>query len=67
MSNIDFGEIMCQSMDTIITERLRTVNFNATVTCTIVDDSQKEQGIYVVSDGSTKFTAYTSDTKLKAD
>ena len=64
-NNIDIGEIICESVDTIVTERLRTVNFDATITCTIVDDSQKEQGTYIVTDGSTRFTAYTTDTKLK--
>jgi hypothetical protein len=41
-NNMDIGEIICESVDTIVTERLRTVNFDATITCTIVDDSQKE-------------------------
>lgn len=66
-NNIDFGEVICESVNTIVTERLRTVNFDATVVCTIIDDSQKEQGTYIVSNGSTKFTAYTTDTKLKKD
>ena len=67
MSNdaMNYGEVLCQSIDTIVTEKLKTIKFDATLTCTIVDDSQKEQGTYTVSDGSTRFVAYTSDTKLK--
>ena len=64
-NSMNFGEIICESVDTIVLERLKSINFDATITCTIVDDSQREQGTYVVTDGSTRFTAYTSDTKLK--
>jgi hypothetical protein len=60
-NGMTYDDIICQSIDTIITERLRSMNFDTTLTCTIEDDSKAEEGIYTVSDGSVKFTAYSRD------
>ena len=56
----DYGEIICQAVDTIITGRLSALSYDQTVLCTIVDDSKRSQGIYVVSNGSTKFEVYST-------
>lgn len=62
MDNKNYGEIICQAVDTIVAERLAGLSYDQTVLCTVVNDSKRDQGIYTVSNGSTKFEAYsTSD------
>ena len=64
-NGMTFEDIICQSIDTIVTERLRTINFDTTLTCTIEDNSKATNGIYTVNDGSVKFTAYSTDPSFK--
>ena len=60
-------EQLFQSIDIILTQRLQDVNFDKTIICTIVDDSDKKNGCYVVSDGTIKFNAYVSDATYRKD
>lgn len=64
MPKNDYGELFCQAVDTIIKERLNEISFDQTITCTIVDDSNKVNGKYKVFNGSAKFDAYSTDTTL---
>lgn len=50
-----------QAIDIILEQRLQDVRFDKTIICTIVDDSDKKNGCYVVSDGTIKFKAYVND------
>lgn len=61
------AEDLFNSIDTIVGQRLSALSFDTTVIATIVDDSKKAQGHYVVSDGNIKFDAYTNDTNYKVD
>ena len=61
----DLQEKLLQAMDILNAKALSEVSFDKTVVCTIEDDTDKEQGKYLVSDGVKTFTAYTSDTKLR--
>jgi cytochrome c oxidase assembly protein Cox11 len=56
-----------QSVDIILTQRLADLSYDKTVIATIVDDSDKEKGHYVVSNGTIKFDAYSNDTSYKID
>jgi hypothetical protein len=56
-----------QSIDIILTQRLSNLSYNTTVIATIIDDSDKAQGHYIVSDGTIKFDAYTNDTNYRVD
>jgi hypothetical protein len=58
---LDISEQILQSMDIIAKSVVDGLEYNKTITCTIIDDSNREEGAYQVSDGSTEFTAY-SDT-----
>lgn len=58
----DYAEQIFQSIDTIVSERIKSINYDTTLTCTITDDSQKKEGIYKVNNGSATFTAYSSNT-----
>ena len=60
-------EQLFKSIDIILNQRLQDVNFDKTIICTIVDDSDKKNGCYVVSDGTIKFNAYVSDATYKKD
>lgn len=64
-NNINYGEVICQAVDQIITSKLQGLEYDITKLCTIVDDTQKSQGKYVVSDGSARFEAYTADQSLR--
>ena len=60
-------ENLFQAVDILVERRLEDVNFDRTIICTIVDDKDKKNGCYVVSDGTIKFKAYTNDTSYKTD
>lgn len=58
-------EELFDSIKVIVTQELNNVSYDTTVIATIVDDSDKAKGHYVVSDGTIKFDAYTNDTEYK--
>ena len=60
-------ENLFQAVDIILEQRLQDINFDRTIICTIVDDNQKKNGCYVVTDGTIKFNAYVSDATYKKD
>lgn len=64
--NVDYGELFCAAVDTIVQERLTHVSYDRTILCTIVDDSERAQGLYTVTENdSTKFIAYSTDTSYR--
>lgn len=63
MSN--YAENICVAIDQIVTSRLEGLSYDITKLCTIVDDSEKNNGKYIVTDGATKFDAYSSDNNLR--
>jgi len=48
-----------------VTSRLEGLSYDITKLCTIVDDREKNNGKYIVTDGATKFDAYSSDNNLR--
>ena len=54
-------------MDIIATNAASQVAFDTTIKCTIVDTSKASDGQYTVSDGSTKFIAYSENTLYKVN
>lgn len=62
---VDYGEILCTAVDEIVTARLQGLSYDITKLCTIVDDSQSYQGKYIVSDGTARYEAYTTDNNLQ--
>lgn len=61
---VDYGEILCTAVDKIVTTRLAGLSYDLTKLCTIVDDSYAYQGKYVVSDGTARYEAFTTDNSL---
>lgn len=58
----NYSELMCEAIDLIVKQRLTQIQYDQTQICTIVDDTRKQQGIYIVSNGSARFEAYGDDT-----
>jgi len=52
-----------RAIDTIVKSRIANLDFDKTVICTITDDSDKDNGHYVVNDGSISFDAYSENTE----
>lgn len=63
MSNKDYGQIMCEAVDTIIAKRLNGISYDQTVLCTIVDNTNKAQGKYIVQKDNVKFEVYSTNTE----
>ena len=61
----DICEIICTAVDTIVSSKLEGLQYDITKLCTIVDDSQRNKGEYVVSDGSVRFQAFSADTSFR--
>lgn len=61
----DYGEIICTAVDTIIEGRLANLTYDQTILCTVEDDSRRAQGQYKVSNGSTKFDAFSADVEYR--
>lgn len=63
---LDYGELFCEAVDTIVKERLNNIAYDRTILCTIEDDERRELGVYIVSEnGSAKFEAYSNDTTYR--
>ena len=61
---LDYGEVLCEAVDTIISKKLENLAYDITKTCIVVDDTYKKQGRYTVADGALKFEAYSTITTL---
>lgn len=64
-SKLDYGEIFCTAVDQIITKKLEGLEYDITKLCTVVDDTHRNQGKYVVSDGAIRFEAYSTDNSFR--
>lgn len=65
----DYGELFCEAIDTIVAERLNAVAKDITVLCTVVDDSKRKEGKYIVTEtnAQTKFEAFSDNTEYRND
>jgi hypothetical protein len=67
MSQIDYSEILLEAVDTVIGARLANLPYDKTIICIVTDDSQKESGIYSVTDGSITFEAISDKDTYAVD
>ena len=65
MAQIDFGETICEAVNIIVEEKIKGIQFDKTINCTIIDAERAKDGLYKVTDGSTKFYAYSASTDYK--
>lgn len=63
--NIDYNEILLQAVDTLITKRIQSINYDNTQIYTILNATKAEQGEYLVTDGAVQFYAYSTITNYK--
>ena len=62
---MDYNEILCQAIDTIVAKRISEISFDKTILCTISNDSKKESGEYTVTDGAVSFQAFCDNDKYQ--
>ena len=62
---MNYGDIVCESVKIIGESLLEGLQFDKSVICTIVDDSEREQGTYIVTDGSVTFKVYSENTSYR--
>ena len=58
---VDITENLFDAIQTIVDKTIEESSFNKTVQATILDNSEAEEGKYLVSDGSVTFSAYSQD------
>jgi hypothetical protein len=65
----DYAEILFLSVDALLENRLQDIAFDKTIVCEIIDDTNKGNGVYIVSDGSLTFEAVcdTSNKYIKGE
>ena len=61
---VDYSEIICEAVDTIVSKKIENLGFDITKTCRVIDDTYKRQGRYTVTDNSINFEAYSAITTL---
>lgn len=59
----NYNENILQAMDTVITQRLKEINYDVTIPCTII--SKKNNYEYVVKSENSSFTAYSDNRVYK--
>ena len=70
MSNqhlVNAANDLFKAIDIIADKQVKAMKFDKTLICTITGDGNAKQGVYIVSDGSTEFTAYAEDTTYKVN
>lgn len=61
----DIAEKLLQAMQIVANKNLEAISFDTTIEVTIEDISQANQGKYLVSNGASKFYAYSTETNYK--
>lgn len=62
----DIAEQICLAVDQIVTERIKGIKYDSTITATIVSDKDAKDYRYICSNGSSQFVAFSKDTSFKA-
>lgn len=61
----EYLESLFTGIETIINKKLETVSYDMTIICTIVDDTNKKNGIYKVNKDSVVYTVYSDSDKYQ--
>lgn len=64
MSN-NYGEILCQATEILAQHLIDKVNYDKTILCTIINDTEKELGKYRVQNSEAIFDAYATNGSFK--
>ena len=58
---IDYAEELLKAVDIVVEQRIRNIQIDTTLICTVTDNTDKKNGIYWVTDGAAKFIAKTDE------
>lgn len=58
-------ENLFESINVIVSRKLEDVSFDTTIVCTVVDDIDRKNGKYQVTNGTIKFDAYTDSSDYR--
>lgn len=61
----DIAEQICLAVDQIVSQRLKSINYDTTIIATIIDNSNAKDNRYVCSTGEAQFVAFSKDTTFK--
>ncbi len=61
----NYSDTLCQAIEIVASSIVDSISFNKTLEYTIIDDSDKSKGKYIVSDGTTKFETYSTITNYR--
>ena len=64
-AHFDAQETFCEAVSILINKKIETIKFDQTIEVTIVDDADADNGKYIVTNGSSKFAAYSTETRYK--
>ena len=67
MAEIQTNNIVIQAIDTIVQQRISSLDYDKTIICKIVDSSDSINGHYMVNDGSITFDAYCESSDYVVD
>ena len=67
MSKTNYEEQLFNSIDLIVEKRIANLDYDKTVICTVINNSNAKNNIYTVSDGSTVFDAQGDGTSYQID
>lgn len=62
---IDIAEQICQAVDQIVNERIKSINYDTTIIATIIENKDAKNNKYVCSNGTSSFVAYSKETTYR--
>lgn len=62
---IDIAGQVCEAIDQIVNERLKSINYDTTIIATIIDNKDAKKNKYTCSNGTSSFIAYSKETNYK--
>lgn len=58
----NYSELLFDTIQTIVDKSIKSLSYDETIICRIVDNTDKLKGQYVVTDGANTFTVYSDNT-----
>ena len=62
-----YDETLFKAMEILIDKKIEQVSFDTTIEATITNADRASEGIYTVSNGSSLFSAYSTETEYKVN
>lgn len=63
----NYSDILCQAIEIVTSSVVNGISYDKTIECTIVGDSDRKNGKYIVLNNTSKFEAYSSVTTYRTD